>query len=155
MKIRKGPDGDILGSHLASVVKTSSFVVNGYALLNDGNTSRSSIPTSQSEDHRGHDDCSAHSICAPQGRPAVMSTVQGGVPLSRKDLQGFGGGSFANHSFEPNARFQQNGNPSVASPFFIVLVALKPILVGEFIHVDYGNKFIESSISNMVHYKPS
>ena len=67
MKIRKGPDGDILGSHLASVVKTSSFVVNGYALLNDANTSRSSTPTSQSEDHRGHDDCSTHQQLMWQG----------------------------------------------------------------------------------------
>ena len=69
----------------------------------------------------------------------------GGVPLSCDEWHGRGGGSLCNHSDNPNAELVRDAD---GDGYGIYVVALRCISAGEFIHVDYGKRFVRSSKSN-------
>lgn len=50
---------------------------------------------------------------------------------------GFGGGSFANHSENPNAKFHLDSSQN------IFLKATQPIAIGDFIHCRYSKKSVK------------
>ena len=135
MNIRKGPRGHIMGSHFASVIMSSSFVVNGYSLA------------AATESQTPHPNGGSVTV-AMKTDDSMM--LQGGVPLPRNELHGLGGGSFANHSLYPNAEFRQHDTAATGPcPFFIVLVATKLIKPGDFVRINYGTRFLSSEISNI------
>jgi hypothetical protein len=74
--------------------------------------------------------------------------IVGGVPLSRHQLRGRGGGSFCNHTDDPNATLVRDTR-SRGDSFGLFVVSLRSIEPGEFIHVNYGTRFIQSKRSNM------
>lgn len=75
--------------------------------------------------------------------------VRGGVHVSREELQGFGGGSFCNYSPEPNARLVRDSGICEGDGYGLFVVALRDIVAGEFITVDYGSTFLASNKSNL------
>jgi hypothetical protein len=137
-RVRKGPNGNILGSHFASIVTARTFVINGYSLKQEAKDSSDSIRKSSQPGDPSSSSC-VNGDCVP---------LQGGIPMLRKDLHGLGGGSFANHSATPNAAFVGDDSGHVLTlPLF--LVATTPIHDGQFIHVCYGKWFLNSCISNI------
>ena len=79
------------------------------------------------------------------------------IILPYTSLKGKGGGSFANHQSKtdgdgPNAEFQPNrftGKHGARDETGLFIIAIRDIRPGEFIHVNYGDKFINSSKSNI------
>jgi SET domain len=75
-----------------------------------------------------------------------LTTVQGGVPLTRSEWRGRGGGSLCNHSETPNALLVRDG---AGDGYGVYVVALRDIIAGQFIHVDYGKGFLTSNKTNL------
>ena len=73
-------------------------------------------------------------------------TGQGGVPIARSEWRGRGGGSLCNHNDDPNASLARD---TEGDGYGVFVVARRNISAGEFIHVDYGKRFIQSSKSNI------
>ena len=73
-------------------------------------------------------------------------TAQGGVPMARSEWRGRGGGSLCNHDDDPNASLERD---SYGDGYGVFVIARRDISPGEFIHVDYGKRFIRSSKSNI------
>lgn len=69
-----------------------------------------------------------------------------GTPITIHDVKGRGGGSFCNHSDNPNAKLERS---SCGDGRGLFVVALRDIQKGEFITVDYGKSFLESKWSNL------
>jgi hypothetical protein len=69
-----------------------------------------------------------------------------GTPIARHELLGYGGGSFCNHSFSPNAKFVRCSQMDGLGLF---VCSIMDILPGSFIHVNYGTSFLASKWSNM------
>jgi hypothetical protein len=69
-----------------------------------------------------------------------------GTPLSRREIKGFGGASFCNHSDTPNAKFvtlpDEDG-------FGVLVAAIRDIEPKSFITVSYGSNFIISKWTNL------
>ena len=77
---------------------------------------------------------------------SVTDTDQGGVPLERIDWRGRGGGSLCNHSDNPNAMLvRDNSNDG----YGVFVVAIRDVMAGDFVHVDYGKGFLQSTKSNI------
>lgn len=78
---------------------------------------------------------------------ATNSTIFGGVRLDMNQWHGRGGGSICNHDAEnPNAELVRD---SSGDGYGIFVCSLRQIVAGEFIHVDYGKMFLNSSKSNI------
>ncbi len=69
-----------------------------------------------------------------------------GTPISISDIKGHGGGSFCNHSDDPNAKFAVDKS-GIGIEVFVI--ALRAIEAGEYIHVDYRSAFLNSCITNI------
>ncbi len=69
-----------------------------------------------------------------------------GTPIALHDLKGFGGGSFCNHSNNPNATLTASEEDDGLGLF---VVAVKDIRPGDFITVDYNKRFLDSKWSNI------
>ena len=76
----------------------------------------------------------------------LKDSVQGGVPLARVDWRGKGGGSLCNHSDQPNAILTRD---MTGDGYGVYVIAREDIKAGQFIHVDYGKRFITSNKSNI------
>ena len=78
---------------------------------------------------------------------ALSSTIAGGVRLDIDKWHGRGGGSICNHETDnPNAELVRD---SSGDGYGIFVCSLRRIAAGEFIHVDYGKMFVNSSKSNI------
>jgi hypothetical protein len=71
-----------------------------------------------------------------------------GVPLHIDSPQwkGCGGASICNHSIDPNATLHRD---PTGDGYGVFAVSLRQINKGEFIHVDYTNRFLNSSKGNI------
>ena len=77
--------------------------------------------------------------------------------LPFKDLKGKGGGSFANHRSPkvgegPNAEFQCDrfvGPMRTRDETALFLIATRDIKAGQFIRVNYGNRFLQATKTNL------
>jgi hypothetical protein len=77
----------------------------------------------------------------------VDGTSKSGVPITEQDLHGTGGGSFCNHSFNPNAELVRS---HCDEGYGILVVAIADIRRGSFIHVNYGKGFLRSKKTNLM-----
>ena len=130
-KIRSGDNGKVFSSHFASA-PAKQFVINGYSIKIDTIRPVGDGPAGVGQTHN-----------------IPPNSHQGGVPLPFAELQGLGGGSFANHCDTPNAMMLADPDAFNGSAFCLFLVAKRFISRGEFIYVSYGKGFLSSSISNM------
>lgn len=79
-------------------------------------------------------------------KPVNHDGAYGGTCLTESEWHGRGGGSLCNHDSEPNAELIRD--PS-GDGYGLFVVSLRAIAAGEFINVDYGKMFIQSSKSNI------
>ena len=139
-----------LASHFATPVKGGPSI-NGFQLAPSTTSSESTCSKSPSEKRE----------VADETIWTVLRQGKSGDPifLDFKALKGKGGGSFANHQFSwegegPNAALVPdefaNGPMRTRDESALFLVAQKDISSGEFIHVNYGEKFVRSSKSNII-----
>ncbi len=82
-------------------------------------------------------------------RGLQFASPVGGVPLTRQEWLGRGGGSMCNHSANPNAELVRTTDDSCVSDDGIFVVALMRITANEFINVAYGSQFVKSNKSNI------
>ena len=73
-------------------------------------------------------------------------SASGGVPLSLSEWKGRGGGSICNHDNHPNAALVRDKS---GDGYGIFVVSNQEIKAGDFIHVNYGNGFLNSKKSNL------
>ena len=73
-RIREGPNGGLMGTHLASVLSARMFVINGFSLQLQPQPAVQQIP------------------CAEKDSYSEVTQLQGGVPLPMSELHGLGGG---------------------------------------------------------------